>query len=133
MIAIRRMAASMSAAIIFDAAVGGSVGLRVEDDDADAAAALGQGGGEVNGRGRFADAALLIDDRDPSHGSLRVGGDHTGIRRYSASGNCLPNGGPVVIIGLARHVEDRIMPRCHCYVTVAILTLTSAAPAADAP
>jgi prepilin-type processing-associated H-X9-DG protein len=45
----------------------------------------------------------------------------------------LPNGGPVVIIGLARHVEDRIMPRCHCYVTVAILTLTSAAPAADAP
>ena len=56
-------------AVGLDAEVGGGVGLRVEVEDADALAGLGQGGGEVDRGGRLADAALLVDDRDPSHGS----------------------------------------------------------------
>ena len=55
-------------AVGLDAEVGGGVGLRVEVEHADALAALGQGRRQVDRRGRLADAALLIDDRDPSHG-----------------------------------------------------------------
>ena len=54
-------------AVRLDAEVRGGVGLRVEVEDADALAALGQGRRQVDRGGRLADAALLIDDRDPSH------------------------------------------------------------------
>ena len=44
------------------------VGLRVEVEDQRPVPLGGQGGGEVDGRGRLADPALLIQHRDPSHG-----------------------------------------------------------------
>ena len=47
-----------------DAETGGEVGLRVHVDAQDAVALLGERAGEVDRRGRLADAALLVRDRD---------------------------------------------------------------------
>ena len=54
--------------IRLDAQVGRGVGLRIKIQDADPPAALRQSRGQVDSGGRLADAAFLIDDRDPSHG-----------------------------------------------------------------
>src|SRR5262249_43618689 len=59
-------------AIRFDAEVSGGVGLRVQINDTDALAVLGKGGREIDSCGRLADAAFLIDDCDPSHGSPHI-------------------------------------------------------------
>jgi hypothetical protein len=48
------------------------VSLRVEVENADALAGAGEGSAEVDGCRRFADAAFLIEDRNPSHGELLV-------------------------------------------------------------
>src|SRR5215475_10455273 len=47
--------------------MGGGVCLRVEVEDTDTASALGQRRRQVDRGRRLADAALLIEDRDPSH------------------------------------------------------------------
>ena len=53
---------------LVDAAAHGRIALRVEVDQQDALAELGQAGGEVHRRRRLADAALLIcDGEDPGH------------------------------------------------------------------
>src|SRR5262249_26191642 len=54
-------------AVRLDAKVSGGMCLRVEVEDADAASALGQRCRQVDRGRRLADAALLIEDRDPSH------------------------------------------------------------------
>ena len=59
----------------------GGVGLRVEVEDADAPAARGQGRRQIDRRGGLADAALLIDDRDPSHGSFLLSISRRDYRR----------------------------------------------------
>ena len=64
------------------------VGLRVEVEDAYALAALGQRRGQVDRRRRLADAALLIDDRNPSHdrtSSVRAGAM---AADYTTEGKC---------------------------------------------
>src|SRR5262245_33877488 len=45
------------------------MGLRIEVEHADAFAGAGKSRGQVDRRRGLADAALLIDDRDPSHRS----------------------------------------------------------------
>jgi hypothetical protein len=50
----------------FDTEMQRGVGLRIEIDHLNTFTGCGQPGGEIDGRGRFAHAALLIDDRDPS-------------------------------------------------------------------
>jgi hypothetical protein len=47
--------------------MGGGMSLGIKVDDTDALAIFGEGGGEIDGRSCFADAALLIDNCDPSH------------------------------------------------------------------
>jgi len=49
--------------------MGSGMGLRIEIKHTNALAAFGEGCGKVH-RGRcLANATLLVDDRDPSHGS----------------------------------------------------------------
>ena len=55
-------------AVRLDAQVRGGVRLRIQIEHADALLRPGQGGREIDRGGGLADAALLIDDRDPSHG-----------------------------------------------------------------
>src|SRR5262249_32939539 len=55
-------------AVGLDAEMRRGVSLGIEVKYADAPAGAGQGGGDVDCRRRLADAALLIDDCDPSHG-----------------------------------------------------------------
>jgi len=44
-------------------------GLRIQVEQQDASAAVGQGGGEIDGGGGFAAATLVIGDRDDAHGA----------------------------------------------------------------
>ena len=46
----------------------GGVGLRVEIDEQGVDFFLGQGSGEIDGRGGFADAALLVGNGEDSGG-----------------------------------------------------------------
>src|ERR1700737_356571 len=63
----------------------GGVALRVKIDNQDALTSFGERGAEIDSRGRFADAALLIGDSDDFHVRGTISVRNSKVRRPSAS------------------------------------------------
>ena len=57
----------MDDGIGIDAEVGGEVGLGIEIDEDDFFSGVGESGAEVDGGGRLADAAFLVEEGDDAH------------------------------------------------------------------
>ena len=95
-----------------------AVALRVEVDEQGGLAAKGQGGSQVDGRGRLADAALLVRDRDDhrrrdcKHRRRSRQGDLGNLRIQACSAAVLDGSGrrfPLHLV-LAHVVRDRGSP-----------------------